>query len=78
MIALMLPGRAERDVVVFWALPSVPYGPRLAASFLLIAGGLLVQLVTGSLLPGGLLLVHSTRESSGGIEVLWTSPMGLA
>lgn len=53
---MILPRKNERGVVVFRLLPSIPYRERLAGCFALIALGLIVQVRTGSFLPGALLL----------------------
>lgn len=55
---------ADRGIVVFKVMKSLPYGSRMLLSFLLVAGGLVLQLATGSfwigavpLLAGNLLLL---------------------
>jgi hypothetical protein len=54
---MILPRRADRGIVVFWVLPSLAYRVRLAASFLLVATGCLIQAATGALLLGLVLLL---------------------
>jgi hypothetical protein len=54
---MILPAAADRPVVVFKLWPSLGYGKRLLAAFVLIAGGMIVQLVTGSFAWGVLPLV---------------------
>jgi hypothetical protein len=54
---MILPRRADRGIVVFWFLPALGYGHRLATSFALIAIGFLIQLVSQSLMPGALVLL---------------------
>ena len=49
---MILPRPADRGIVVFRVLPSLAYRLRLATSLVLIAAGFLIQLTTGSLLPG--------------------------
>ncbi|MDH3291250.1 MAG: hypothetical protein OEO20_06900 [Gemmatimonadota bacterium] len=53
---MILPSREDRGIVVFWVLPALTYGVRLAASGVLILAGLVMQGVLGSALPGVLLL----------------------
>jgi hypothetical protein len=53
---MILPSRQDRGIVVFWVLPSLSYGVRLAASGALILAGLVMQGVLGSALAGVLLL----------------------
>jgi hypothetical protein len=52
----IFPGKDDRGIVVFWLLPSLSYGTRLAASFALVLVGLAAQMVTGTVLPGVLAL----------------------
>jgi hypothetical protein len=54
---MILPRREDRGIVVFWLLPALGYGHRLAASFALLAIGFLIQLVSRSLMPGVLVLL---------------------
>jgi len=49
---MILPAAADRSVVVFKLWPSLAYGKRLLVAFLLIAGGLLAQLLGGVFLWG--------------------------
>lgn len=53
----VLPRDQDRGIVVFRVLPGLRYGPRLAASFLLIGAGCLWQLAAQAILPGVLLLL---------------------
>ncbi len=53
---MILPGREDRGIVVFWTLPSLAYGARLAVSALLIVSALVLQALSGALLPGVLFL----------------------
>ncbi|MBM9536224.1 hypothetical protein [Desulfobulbus alkaliphilus] len=47
----------ERGIVVFHFWPYMSYGKRLAISLVLVAGGLILQFLTGSFLSGVLLLL---------------------
>jgi hypothetical protein len=49
---MILPSQQDRGIVVFVLLPSMAYGTRLITSFILIAVGFLVQVATGTFLPG--------------------------
>jgi hypothetical protein len=49
---MILPAKSDRGTVVFWLFPSLSYNTRMAVSFALIAVGLVLQLVTGSVFPG--------------------------
>ena len=53
---MILPSRQDRGIVVFWALSSLDYRARLVASFALVASGCAIQGLTGSLMPGLVLL----------------------
>ena len=53
---MILPRTQDRAVVVFHVWSSLAYGKRLAASFALMAAGLVGQIVTATVLPGILLL----------------------
>jgi hypothetical protein len=52
----ILPGKEERGIVVFWLLPSLTYGTRLGAGLTLAAAGIVMQVVSGAILPGAVLL----------------------
>ena len=52
----ILPKTEDRAVVVFHVLPSLEYGPRMAAAFGLIAAGFAVQLAMMAVLPGVFLI----------------------
>ncbi len=52
----ILPKTEDRAVVVFHLLPSLEYGPRMAAAFGLIAAGFAVQLAMMAVLPGVFLI----------------------
>lgn len=49
---MILPAAQDRSVVVFMVWPSMAYTTRLAASFVLVVAGVLVQVATGSFLWG--------------------------
>ncbi len=53
---MILPQAQDRDIVVFHVWPSLAYRKRLISGFALMGVGVLVQLVTASFLPGGLLI----------------------
>jgi len=54
---MILPASQDRGIVVFLLLPSLPYGTRLSISFVFIVIGILMQVVSGSFLPGCLPLL---------------------
>ncbi len=53
---MILPLDRDRSVVVFHVWPALAYGTRLTGSFVLMAAGLAVQVVTEHVLPGVVLL----------------------
>lgn len=54
---MILPASQDRGIVVFLLLRSLSYGTRLSLSFVLIAIGILIQLLSDSFLTGGLLIL---------------------
>ncbi|UCG89004.1 MAG: hypothetical protein JSW71_10890 [Gemmatimonadota bacterium] len=76
---MILPTKSDRGTVVFWFLPSLAYNTRLAVSFIIIAAGMALQLASGAVLPGillvaagNLLLVvkgYDNRVDSGAFDV---------
>ena len=52
----ILPKTEDRAVVVFHLLPSLEYGPRMAAAFGLVVAGFAVQLAMMAVLPGVFLI----------------------
>jgi hypothetical protein len=54
---MILPAATERPIVVFQVWPSLAYGTRFLAAFLLIGTGLAVQMIHGTFLWGALLIV---------------------
>jgi hypothetical protein len=54
---MIMPAKSDRGTVVFWLLPGVTYNRRLAIRFVMIAAGFALQLPSGNIFPGLLLIL---------------------